>query len=82
MARNAWIELNRAGVRELLTSAEMQAEVMRRAHAIAARAGSGHSVKNTTTNRARATVRTETDDARHREAKNRNLTFAIDAGRG
>lgn len=77
------IELNRAGVRELLTSPAVRADLERRARAIAAAAGSGMEVDSEIgRNRARASVRTATNAAMRREATERALTRAIDAGRG
>lgn len=79
---NVKIKLNRPGVRELLRSAEVQADLARRARAIAAAAGPGMEVDTEVgSNRARASVRTVTTDARRREATERALTRAIDAGR-
>lgn len=76
------IRLNPAGVRELLQSEEIRADIERRGHKIAARAGDGMEVETTTgPNRAHVTVRTATTDARVAEATARVLTQAIDAGR-
>jgi hypothetical protein len=76
------IDLNDKGVRELLKSAEVRADLARRARAIAAAAGPGHRVELTSTDkRARAVVITDTPEARLGEARHRNLTRAIDAGR-
>jgi len=73
--------LNRAGVRELLRGAQMQAEVTRRAEHIAAAAGPGHEVVSSVgRNRARAEVRTTTIEAKIAEAAHQNLTRAIRAG--
>lgn len=75
-------ELNREGVRALLQSSEVQADVRRRAEAIAAAAGEGMEADSTVgRNRARASVRTGTFEARMAESKDRKLTAAIDAGR-
>lgn len=73
------IELNSAGVRELLTSGGAQAEIMRHASGIAARAGEGHDVMNATTNRARAIVMTKSIEAMRAEASDRNLSRAFGA---
>ena len=82
MASNFRFELNRSGIAELLKSAEMQAVITAKANAVAAAAGPGHDVKNTTTNRARATVGTNTLEAMEAEATDHTLTRAINAARG
>lgn len=77
------LKLNKAGVRQLLKSPEMQAVMTARAKRIAAAAGPGHAVEpDNTGDRARATVVTRSYAAKKAEAKNRNLTRAIQAGRG
>jgi hypothetical protein len=77
------IELNAAGVRALLQSGEVQADLHSRAQRIAGAAGEGMEVESSVgRSRARATVRTESTDARVAEATGRSLTNAIDAGRG
>lgn len=82
MARNVRIELNRKGIRDLLTSTEVQRDLERRAEAIARAAGPGHRVEvNPGRNRARAAVVTDTFEAMHAEATTRDLSRAIDAGR-
>lgn len=76
------IKLNRAGIRQLLKLPEVQADLARRAQAIATAAGPGMEVNQQIgANRARASVRTETTAARLAEARDRTLTRAIDAGR-
>lgn len=76
-------KLNSDGVRTLLRSSEMEADLRARAERIAAAAGPGHAVESQIgVNRARASVRTETFEAMREEATNRTLTRAIDAGRG
>lgn len=76
------IELNRAGVRALLQSPEMLANLRERAHRIANAAGEGFEVEMTTSaTRAHATIRTATWAARRAEARDRALTKALDAGR-
>lgn len=76
------LELNLAGVRELLRSDGVRADLERRARAIAAAAGDGHRVESGLgRNRARAVVITESVAAKRAEAESRNLTSAIDAGR-
>jgi hypothetical protein len=79
---NVRIVLNRKGVREILRSPEVEADLERRARHIAAAAGPGHEVDVTVGgNRARASVRTDTFEAMRDEATDRNLTRALDAGR-
>lgn len=79
---NVRIVLNRRGVRELLRSREIQADLERRAQRIAAAAGPGHEVTvEQGRNRARAAVRTDTIDAMISEATDHTLTRALDAGR-
>lgn len=77
------ITLNRQGVRALLRSPAMLADLERRARRIAAAAGPGHEVDGAIgRNRARAAVITSSIEAKVGEAKRRTLTRAIDAGRG
>jgi hypothetical protein len=79
----ARIKLNKAGVAALLRHPRMQADLDRRARRIAAAAGSGHRVESSPTRlRARSVVVTDTYEARRREATNRSLSAAVDAGRG
>ena len=76
------IVLNRRGVRELLRSPEVLADLERRARNIASTAGPGHEVDSQTgRNRARASVRTDTINAMRDEATDRRLTRSIDSGR-
>lgn len=83
MAANVRIEMNRAGVGALLKSAEVQADLKRRAEAIAQAAGDGMDVDvRVGKTRARASVRTGTFEARRAEARDKALTSALDAGRG
>lgn len=83
---NVRIELNRAGVGELLKSSEVRADLARRASAIAAAAAAagggtfGHEA-SVGKSRARAAVWTEDVEAMLAEANHRALTRAIDAGR-
>lgn len=81
------IELNRAEVRNLLTSTEVQADISRRCTAIAAAANTnrfggvfGHDVV-VGRSRAHGMVWTDDPDAMLAEAVDRSLTRAIDAGR-
>ena len=76
------LELNSEGIQALLKSPEVRADIERRARAIAGAAGPGHRVAlDHTGKRARAAVITDTLEARLGEARHRNLTRAIDAGR-
>lgn len=77
------IKLNRRGMRELLRSQSVLADLERRAKDISDAAGPGHRVEaQVGRNRARAAVITDTVDAKLGEAKRRTLTRAVDAGRG
>lgn len=78
------IKLNAQALREIRNSPEVVAELEARAQRIAAAAGDGMEVKPTETgkNRARVAVVTATPSAMYREAKDRALTRALDAGRG
>lgn len=74
---------NRAGARELLKSPELRRELERRAGKVATQAGPGHLYEVTQTgDRLRGMVWTATNRAKAREARDRNLTRALDAGRG
>lgn len=78
---NVRVVLNRAGMRELLRSPEVLADLERRGYAIAAAAGPGHRVESQVgSTRARVAVITDTFDAARNEAINRTLTSAIGAG--
>jgi hypothetical protein len=80
---NVRIKVNRNGIRDLLRSDEVLADLEERGQRIAAAAGDGHRVESEVgQNRARVAVITDTIEARISEAKNRTLTRAIDAGRG
>lgn len=82
MAQRVRVKLNREGVRALLQSSEVQNDLARRARAIAAAAGPGHDVNvGKGAQRARAEVVTETFEAMAKEARDRNLTRSVDAGR-
>jgi hypothetical protein len=60
----------------------VKADLERRARAIGNAAGPGHRVESETgRNRARAAVITDDFEARYREATQRSLTRALDAGR-
>lgn len=76
------IELNRDGIRELLKSNEVRADLQARAERIAAAAGPGFIADSTVgPNRARASAGTSDMDSMLAEAHDRALTRAIDAGR-
>jgi hypothetical protein len=76
------IKLNSAGVRQLLRSSEVMADLDARARRVAAAAGEGHEVQLWVgRNRARATVRTATFGAMRAEASRQTLTRAVDAAR-
>lgn len=79
------IKLNRAGIRELLTSEKVASDLQRRAEKIASAAGGAEvgfeAVKTGGPARARSIVITTTHEAKNREARDRTLTRAIDAGR-
>lgn len=78
------IEFNEDAARELLKSPEVQADLERRAAAIAGAAGDGtfDVTPSMTPTRARVSVGTADHAARHAEATTRSLTSALDAGRG
>jgi hypothetical protein len=84
MATDIRIEVNQAGIRELLKSEEVRADLSARAHRIAAAAGGEPDyevdVRQGAT-RARASVRTATFDAILDEGRNRTLSASLDAGR-
>lgn len=75
---------NRAGFIALRNSSEVMADLGSRASRIAAAAGEGMEVRGPERGRqrARAAVLTATFPAMHREATDRALTRALEAGRG
>lgn len=82
------IKLNHDGIRDVLRSPGVQAELKRRADAIAAAANSAAGLDDgfvvdveVGRNRARAVIVTATADAMVAEATNRTLTKSFDAGR-
>ena len=82
MARDVKVKLNSSGVRELLRSPGVLADLEARAKRIAAAAGGGMVVESAVgANRARAVVITGTREAMEAEARTRALTRAVDAGR-
>lgn len=76
----AW---NRAGFEALVQHPAVQADIVRRAKAIAAAAGDGYEVREPTQHprRARAAVITATRQAREDNARNLTLVKALGAGR-
>lgn len=77
------VDLKSAGVRELLRSPGVAAELKNRAERIRNAAGPGHEVTSFRgSNRARSTVRTTTVEAMISEQRHGTLTRAIGAGRG
>jgi hypothetical protein len=81
VAEKIRVELNEKGVAELLNSAAVRDDLVRRGEAMAGAAGDGFEVSTSHTDRVRVTVRAETIDAKRAEAEDRALTRAIDAGR-
>jgi hypothetical protein len=76
------VTLNRAAIRALLTSAEVERDLRQRAERINGAAGGGHTVDSSTTgNRARAAVIADTPETMLAEARSGSLTAALDAGR-
>ena len=73
---NIKFELNRAGVRELMRSQEMQDVLAGYAGSIAARAGEGYDV-HIGPNRANVSVETVTDRARADNLENNTLEKAV-----
>ncbi|KQY58317.1 hypothetical protein ASD11_01225 [Aeromicrobium sp. Root495] len=83
MATRIRIKMNDQGVRDVLRSEGVRADLLRRAQAMADAGGEGMEASSEVGQiRARATVRTATPDAMRAEAEDRALTRAIDAGRG
>lgn len=76
------VVLKSSGVRDLLRSAEVQADLRDRAARIAAAAGDGNEIDSQVgPTRARAAVITRSTKAKLRESTSRSLTRAVDAGR-
>lgn len=76
------IVLDKKGVKELLNSPEVKADLRSRSNRIASAGGPGMKVGEFQGfDRPHATVYTSTTEARKAEAENRALTRAIDAGR-
>ena len=77
------IDMNSAGIQELLKSSPVQALLKAKADRIAAVAGPGMLASSRVgKTRARASVITDSFAAKRAEAKDRRLTRAIDSGRG
>ena len=77
------LKINSAGIKALLTSPGLAADLTARAEAVRHAAGSKHHIVDTQSgpNRARAAVITSTYEGMRREATDRNLVRAIDAAR-
>ena len=77
------VQLNRKGVGDLLKSAEVQADLLRRAEAIAAAAGPGYVADAAIGHdRAYAIARTGDIESQREEATNHALLRALHAGGG
>ena len=77
------IDMNSAGIQDLLKSSPVRALLKAKADRIAAAAGPGMvAYSRVGKTRARASVVTDSYKAKRAEAKDRALTKAIDAGRG
>lgn len=75
---NVRIELNEAGIVELLKSAEVQAELDRQAARVMARLGSGYESRpGKTAKRGKVNIRTATAKARRDNRENNTLLKAI-----
>lgn len=83
MAGTTRIEMNRDGARRLLTSPEVQAELLRRGKVTAAAAGPGFEASVQTERRGRAAVVVgpTTARARRAQARDRVLQRALDAAK-
>lgn len=78
------VQMNSDGARAILRSERVRQDLERRGRAMAAAAGGEPDFEVESQigdNRARASVRTATHEAREAEANERALTKAIDAGR-
>lgn len=84
MVTKVRISRNSSGFRELMSSAEMQADLEARAERIATAAGGAPDFEAEVSvgrDRAHAFVKTANNEGRRAEAERRALTRAIDAGR-
>lgn len=78
MAQRLRIKWNRSGVRSMLRSVDVQAELDRRAQTIAARAGDGYEAgPHPWTTRGRASVITATPKAMRDNARNQTLIRSL-----
>jgi len=78
MAKQVEIELNSAGIQEMLKSPEMQAMLLERASAVADRAGSGYATDvYVGRTRANASVFPYDDEALRDNMKNNTLLKAV-----
>lgn len=76
------VKINHKGIRDLLRSEEIAADLEDRAWRVADAAGEGHRVEvSIGPNRARAAIITDTYEAARSEAEDRTLTQAVDAAR-
>lgn len=76
------LTFNNAGFRALRTDPAVQEEILRRAKAVAERAGEGfEAVSSDARNRARAAVVPVTVEAARKNARDNTLLHALDAGR-
>lgn len=78
------VKINSAGARAILRSEKVRADLERRARAVANAAGGAPDFEVESqigSNRARASVRTATEEGRRAEATSRRLSSSIDAGR-
>lgn len=83
MAGSTRIEMNSEGARQLLTSPDIRADLLRRGQAVARSAGPGFEAIPQTRRTARAAVVVvpTTASARRAQARDRVLNRAIDAAR-
>jgi hypothetical protein len=83
MAKVISIQMNYKGMKQIMKSAPVLADLLRRGRAVQAAAGSGFMVTHRIgSSRARVSVITSNDRGRRAEATNRSLTRALDAARG
>lgn len=80
MAKSMKFELNRAGVRALMQSEEMQAVLLEYANEIGDRAGEGYEAY-VGRNRANVSVRTETEEAARDNFNNNTLLKSLGGGK-
>ena len=76
------VKLNPQGIRELLTSREVERDLLERGRRIDAAAGGGHTVEATTgAKRVRVGIVANEPETMLREARDGSLSAALDAGR-